>query len=245
MTFAQLILFLLFAILNLLILFKIKARTDLIIAIITSHLIVILLFNITFNSLVALQEMVLAVGMYSISILFLISGNYSQHGRFFPQKTSSQVNKSKGLAANQQNSSKNLSGNFSTTIAAALLCFVLAAAVAIILVIHEVPQINSLITEKRTKRQQDAAVNPMILPSHPVHIAVKKFYLGKKFNDNYDENTANILETSELKRIKLKDSLPKSFLLKRSSEILLIIIFLISGLLALSGREPTKALPKN
>ena len=225
----QLILFIFFVSLNLIILFKLKAKNDLIISTITSHLLIILIFNITLKSIELMQELVVAIVIFSISTLFLISQKQPQHKE--------SISKTKMGHDSNQSPIKRLLQKLPTPILASLICFVIASATILILVIHELPEINKIVAEKKIQRQKDSSINPMILPSHPVHIAVKKFYLGKKF----DEKNANYVNSgstrNQLKIIKLKDDLQKHFLLRRSSEILLAIIFIISGSLVVGSQK--------
>lgn len=113
----------------------------------------------------------------------------------------------------------------------------MAFSASVLLVVSNVPEIGKIILDKKIIRQKELEVNPMILPSHPVHIAVKKFYLGKKFNDSYCDSTSLALEKNEIRKLKLKDQLSKNFIFKRSSDIILIIVASISALLILSNKR--------
>ena len=77
----------------------------------------------------------------------------------------------------------------------------------------------------------------MILPSHPVHIAVKSFYLGKKFEEEWSDKSYANLEINERKRARLKDKLSDNFLLKRSSDVILIIVAVSTGMLLLTNKK--------
>ena len=80
----------------------------------------------------------------------------------------------------------------------------------------------------------------MILPSYAVHIAVKKFYLGKKFEDDWSDKTYAEIELNEKKRARLKDKLSDNFLLKRSSDVILIIVAVSTSLLLLGNKKTEK-----
>jgi len=67
---------------------------------------------------------------------------------------------------------------------------------------------------------------------------VKKFYLGKKFNDGDTSDAVSLaLEKNERKRAKLKDSLSENIILKRTSDIILIIVASLTALLILSNKK--------
>ena len=66
---------------------------------------------------------------------------------------------------------------------------------------------------------------------------LSKFYLGKKFNDNNSDNVAIALEKNERKRAKLKDKLSDNVILKRTSDIILIIVASLTALLILSNKK--------
>jgi hypothetical protein len=104
------------------------------------------------------------------------------------------------------------------------------------------PEISSIIQQKRLDRKNELIVNPLILPSHPVHIAVKKFYLGKKFNDNNSDSVAIAIEKNEKKRAKLKEKLADNVILKRTSDIILIIVASLTALLILSSKKTNQNL---
>ncbi len=91
--------------------------------------------------------------------------------------------------------------------------------------------------EKKFSKQNEIMENPMILPSHPVHIAVKSFYLGKKFEEEWSDKSYANLEINERKRARLKDKLSDNFLLKRSSDVILIIVAVSTGMLLLTNKK--------
>ncbi len=83
-------------------------------------------------------------------------------------------------------------------------------------------------------------MNPLLTKSHPAHVAVKKFYLGKKFNDDWKNNNYFNYEINEKKKARLKDKLADNFLLKRSSDLIVIIVSISSISLLLSRKKITE-----
>lgn len=223
MSFENFFTILIFVIISLAILFFIKTRTTRVIAIISSHLTIIFLFNIYLENFANFKEMVLVISIYSMVILFLISNNKSflidlQDEESAPTK-------------------KNLikfHGPIGITILATTIC--------ILLISISMPEISTIIQQKKLDRKNELLINPLILPSHPVHIAVKKFYLGKKFNDNTSDIVSVALEKNEKKRAKLKDKLADNIILKRTSDIILIIVASLTALLILSNKKTNQNL---
>lgn len=108
---------------------------------------------------------------------------------------------------------------------------------ALFLITKDLPEISKIVTDKQLASQNEIMLNPMILPSHPVHIAVKKFYLGKKFEEEWSDKTYVALEMNDRKRARLKDKLSDNFLLKRSSDVILIIVAISTSLLLLGTKR--------
>jgi hypothetical protein len=77
MSFGNFFTILIFVTISLAILFFIKTRTTRVIALISSHLTIILLFNFYLEHFVNFKEIVLVISIYSMVILFLISNNKS------------------------------------------------------------------------------------------------------------------------------------------------------------------------
>jgi hypothetical protein len=111
---------------------------------------------------------------------------------------------------------------------------------AVFLITKSIPDISNVIHEKEAEKQNEIIRNPMILPSYAVHIAVKKFYLGKKFEDDWSDKTYAEIELNEKKRARLKDKLSDNFLLKRSSDVILIIVAVSTSLLLLGSKKTEK-----
>jgi len=204
-----------FSLICLAILFFIKTRTNRIIALISSHLAIILLFDIYLNSFTNFKEIVLVITIYSMTVLFLISDNKSFYLELkeIPE----------------------ISNFFKLKLPLYLLIF--GTILSVILIAIKIPEVNKIISQKKINRDNEMAINPLILPSHPVHIAVKKFYLGKKFDDNLSDSISVALEKNEKKRAKLKDKLQDNIFLKSSSNIILIIVASLTALLILSSNK--------
>ena len=204
-----------FSLICLAILFFIKTRTNRIIALISSHLAIILIFDIYLSSFNNFKEIVLVITIYSMTVLFLISDNKS----FYTDL--------------KENLEKTNFFKLKFPLVLLIFCTILA----VILIAVKIPEVNKIISQKKINRDNEMVINPLILPSHPVHIAVKKFYLGKKFDDNYSDSISVALEKNEKKRAKLKDKLQDNIFLKSSSNIILIIVASITALLILSSNK--------
>jgi hypothetical protein len=209
---------LIFSTISFAILFFIKTRTTRVIALISSHLAIIFLFDIYLKSFANFKEIVLLISIYSMVILFLISNNKS----FLIDITEENFNSS------AQNIFK-----FHLPIA----IMIIGVSITIILIATTLPSINQIINQKKSDRSTELKINPLILPSHPVHIAVKKFYLGRKFNDISNDSVSVALEKNQQKRARLKDSLAENIILKRTSDIILIIVASMTTILILANKK--------
>jgi len=206
-----------FIIINFLIIFKIKNRTTIVTALIISHLVAVLFFSLSISNYNSFKEIVLALIVFSMVILFLVS-NYNPIY----------------LQANEASEFK--LSKYILFFAPVILLVFLAS----FLVIKNVTKIAELTNEKKISSQEEIIKNPMILPNHAVHIAVKKFYFGKKFEEELSDKTYVELEINERKRARLKDKLSDNFLLKRSSDVILMIVAVSTILLLLSGKKNEK-----
>jgi len=209
---------LIFSILSLVILFFIKTRTTRVIALISSHLTIIFLFNIYLKSFYNFKEIVLLISIYSMVILYLISNNKSFLADITEEKTESNT--------------KNI-----LKFHLPILIMIIGVSIIIILIATTLPSINQIINKKNIDRTSEIKVNPLILPSHPVHITVKKFYLGKKFNDITNDSVTIALEKNQQKRARIKDSLSDNIILKRTSDIILIIVASMTTILILANKK--------
>jgi hypothetical protein len=207
-----------FIAINFLILFTIKTRTTIVTTLIISHLIAVLFFSISISNYNSFKEIVLALIIFSMVILFLVS-NYNPIYLAEPETF--------------KNKHLRLFIFFIPTVSV----IIVMVFIALFSVTKNLPQISKIISDKHLTNQNEILQNPMLLPSHAVHIAVKKFYLGKKFEDNWSEKTYVELEMNDKKRARLKDRLSDNFLLKRSSDVILIIVAISASLLLLSTKK--------
>ncbi len=208
---------LIFIVINFLILFTVKSRTTTITSLILAHLVAALFFGLSIASNDAFKELVLGLIIYSMVILFLISNyDYSSFS---------------SAAANKINGWK---GRIIFYIFAG--SFFLAIFLTIFLVKRNLLPIANAIQEKKITLQNEIAANPMISTSHSAHIVVKKFYLGKGANLQNSDEINFELEANDRKIARLKDKLLDNFILKRSSDMILIIVAISSILLLLSQK---------
>lgn len=218
---AKILVALVFIVISFLIISSVKTRTTAVTTLIIAHLILVLFLSLAISSYNSFKEIVLALVVYSMVLLFLISN----HNPIFS------VEENKVL---QRRSKWSL-------LYFPLISLVIATiTVALFLIAKTVPEIAQTIADKKIEKQNEIMLNPMILPSHPVHIAVRKFYLGKKMatdgNDWVDKVQAQS-EMNERKQARLKDKLADNFLLKRSSDVILIIVAISTCLLLLGARK--------
>lgn len=207
-----------FIIINFLILFAVKTRTTTVTSLIIAHLVAVLFFSLSISNYNSFKEIVLALIIYSMVILFLIS-NYNPI-----------------YLANKEKV-KNKYSKVTWVIFPLMGLVVVTIFFALFLITKNIPEITEIVNERKLSRQIEVVKNPMILPSHPAHIAVKKFYLGKKFEDNWSEKVEKDIEINEKKKARLKDKLSDNFLLKRSSDVILIIVAMSTSLLLLGGKK--------
>ena len=210
-----------FIVINFLILFVIKTRTTIVTSLIIAHLIAVLFFSLSISNYNSFKEVVLALIIYSMVILFLVS-NYNPIY----------------LAGNEAN--KNKESRIKMFFVPMMCLIVLMLFCSLFFVAENIAQISEDVRERKMVKQEEVVKNPMILPSHAVHIAVKKFYLGKKFEEEWSDKTYAELEMNERKRARLKDKLSDNFLLKRSSDVILIIVAVSTSLLLLGTKKTEK-----
>ncbi len=218
---AKLLVVLVFVIINFLIIFVIKTRTTTVTTLIIAHLILVLFLSLSISNYNSFKEVVLALVAYSMVMLFLIS----HHNQIFSDD-------SKGAKTKR---------SIKSVILIPVIFFVVATIfTALFLITKNVPQISKTVFDKKQEKQNEVLMNPMILPSHPVHITVKKFYLGKKIEDDDNDWLDKVqvqAEINERKQARLKDKLSDNFLLKRSSDVILIIVAISTSLLLLAGKK--------
>ena len=208
---------LVFIVINFLIIFAVKTRTTTVTSVIITHLVMVLFFSLSISNYNSFKEIVLALIVYSMVILFLVS-NYN-------------VASIDSAASNKTKSQRSILV-FSSTIFLVSMIFIVLFFVA-----ANVAKVSESVRDKKISKQTEVMQNPMILPSHPVHIAVKTYYLGKKFEDGWSDKISVLLEMNEKKRARLKDKLSDNFLLKRSSDMILVIVAVLTAILILSNKR--------
>ena len=214
----KLLTILVFIAINFLILFTIRTRTTIVTALIISHLIAVLFFSLSISNYNSFKEIVLALIIFSMVILFLVS-NYNPI--YLVGSETTKIKRSQLVF-----------------FFIPMVCLVLATIfVSLFLVTTNLTKISHIVNDKQVTKQNEILQNPMILPSHPVHIAVKKFYLGKKFEGEWSDKNYVALEINEHKKARLKDKLSDNFLLKRSSDVILIIVAVSTSLLLLGAKR--------
>lgn len=213
---------LVFVLINFFIVFAVRSRTTAVTSLIVAHLIAVLFLSLSIANYNSFKEIVLALVAYSMVLLFLISNHnpiFFQSAERLPELTKGKLRWLK----------------FST-----LFFLVITVFVALFLVVKNVMTISKSIADKKLELQAEVMMNPMILPSHPVHVAVRKFYLGKKMESDGNEWADKVQlqsEINEKKQARLKDKLADNFLLKRSSDVILIIVAVSTSLLLLGARK--------
>ena len=218
MNISVLLIIIIFTLISLSILFLIKTRTTRIIAIISSQLSIIFIFNLYLTTFNNFKEFILVITIYSIVILFLISNNKS----FFVDLKEEKI--------------LNYKNNF-FKFYLPLLILIISIVSCIILMINTTTDISKIIIEKKLNQKNELLVNPLLLPSHSVHMTVKRFYLGKKFSEIPSDNVENALEENIFKRQKIKEKLSNNMMLKRTSDIIIILVGMISAILILSNKK--------
>ncbi len=218
---AKIIVALAFVVLSFLAIFFVRTRTTVVTTLIIAHLVLILFLSLSITSYHSFKEIVLALVAYSMVLLYLISNTNPIFSSV--EKISLNFRDKEFLLKSF------IALNFIAIIASAF--FVIAI---------NTSEIAKKISDKRTDREDEIMMNPMLLPSHPVHISVRKFYLGKKMTSDGDEWVDKVqarAEVNEKKQAKLKDKLADNFLLKRSSDVILIIVAISTCLLLLGTRK--------
>jgi len=215
---AQFFTLLIFIILNFLILFIVKTRTTTITSLIIAYLVAALFFSLSIASNDAFKEMVLSLIIYSMVILFLISNyDFSNMTARAPIK----IERRHHLLI--------------IYFSAALIFLTIFS--ALFSLTKNFAEISNLVIEKKITLQNDLATNPILMPSYAVHGTVKKFYLSRNFDEKKIDESNPAFEANERKIARLKDSLLDNFLLKRSSDMILIIVAISCVLLLLAQKK--------
>lgn len=215
---AQFFTVLIFIIINFAILFVVKSRTTTVTSLIIAHLVAALFFSISISGNEQFKEMVLSLIIYSMVILFLIS-NYD----FSAMSSKTKIEIERRI-------------NRIIVYLVAVLAFI-AVFAAVFSLTKNFTNLSNAVIEKKILLQGEVALNPMLLPSHPVHNTIKKFYLGRNFDAQKIDESVPQFEANERKIARLKDSLLDNFLLKRSSDMILIIVAISCVLLLLAQKK--------
>lgn len=196
---------LVFIAINLLILFAVRTRTSIVITLLISQLVAILFFSqilLNFNSF---KEVILAVVIYVMVILGVATSD-----------TASRIIN----VSEQNNLSLKSQNNKLFFVLVASGCLIIFTAVFMLII--KLPMVHHQIKEKKFNQQKELILNPIILPSHPVHKHIKKYYFHQNFFQNNDQQIANFNEEQEIKKAQMKDQLVDNFVLKRSSDVIII-----------------------
>jgi len=212
---------LVFIIINLLIIFTVKTRTTIVTSLIIAHLVAVLFFSLSISNYNSFKEIVLALIVYSMVILFLIS-NYNPI--YLAGEEPLNIKNKKRLVA----------------FFLMMIVIVVAVFLSLFLVVRTIFSVSEVVNEKKLAKQERVIERPMLLPSHPVHIAVKKFYLGKKFDDQWVDESDNEIAINQRKKAQLKDKLSDNFLLKRSSDVIILIVAVTTSMLLLGIKRNQK-----
>jgi hypothetical protein len=195
----RILVILLFIIINFLIIFVVKTRTSATTSLIIAHLILVLFLSITITSYQSFKEIVLALVVYLMVILSLISNH---------NKSYLSSHKHKSIAI--------------------FLIFIIPAIIACMasfyLAKSTIP-IANLVKEEQASRALKSTINlPGDLPDGDNIVLTN----NSKASDN-----VGVLPKNDYKMIRLKRKLSDNFLLKRSSDVILVISGFIVGLLLL------------
>ncbi|MDX2083174.1 MAG: hypothetical protein SFV53_04220 [Rickettsiales bacterium] len=186
-----------------LIIFVIRNRSNTAIALIITHLILLLFLSLSVTNYDSFKKISLAVIFYLLTLLFLI---LNQKPIFFETKKSK---------------SWQLWISYFSFGSIFIIIFLVA-----FFIVKDVAKISQIVAAQKSERQNEISKNPMISPSHSVHVTIKKFYLEKKSATD-DQIWLNKLQPQlqieERKRLRLQSKLIDNFLLRNFSDAILFI----------------------
>jgi predicted signal transduction protein with EAL and GGDEF domain len=214
MPFAQFFTLLAFIIINFLILFIVRTRTSTIISLIITNLVAILFFSISITNYNSLKEIVLSLIIYSMVVLFLIS-NYNP----LP------LNKDETLRFKLPK----IKIFLMPIVAIAFFGFFLT----LFLIANDLSRIAENIHDKEISAENKIAAEP----------DDKSLNEAPKIAQNSIQNKPSFQSNSglnDIKKARLKDKLFGNFLLKRSSDMILLIVAVATSLLLLTSRKPSE-----
>ncbi len=207
---------LVFIIINFLILFLVKTRLTIVVSLIIAHLSCVLFFSISIASFEFFREIVLALIVYSMVILFLISNEDLSHKEEAPYKKDSYTKTALKIAT--------------------IGVFFVAVFVMIFSLTKNIEDISKANLQKKEQFRSEVAINPLASKSYQAHAVVKKFYL-EDMQPNALDKIDSSFEKNDKKLARLRDKLTDNFLLKRSSDMIVIIVAISSILLLLSNKR--------
>lgn len=206
---------LVFIIINFLIIFKAKTRTTIVISLISSHLIIALLLTITIINHNAFREIILALIIYSMVILFLIS-NYNPIYL--------------GNSHNKKHSLRNIPLQLPIAILITIIAFF-----GLFFVTKNINPLSKSINKAIIAKEEKSKKNPALSKNYPSHKLVQERYFDKIAKSKILINNNNTTKIDPIKMRVLKEKLQDNFLLKRSSDIILIICAITAILLVFSA----------
>ncbi|MFM7620310.1 MAG: hypothetical protein ACKO47_01715 [Alphaproteobacteria bacterium] len=209
---------LVFVIINLLIFFAVKTRTSIVISLLISCLVTILFFSQILLNYNSFKEVILALVIYAMVILNLVISDTNSQA--------SQVKIDQKKLSSQSNhlfhkSFSKLTSKFSLAI------FFLIIFGAVLLINTRLGEIYEEVKEKKYNKQNEIILNPIMLPSHPVHQYVWQNYFNKNSQKNIQFEQSESASENEFKKAQMKNELSNNFILKRASEVLIIICGII------------------
>lgn len=221
---------LVFVIINLLIFFAVKTRTSIVISLLISCLVTILFFSQILLNYNSFKEIILALVIYAMVILNLVI---------------SDTNILIGEVKIEQKKSRwqidhFLYNAFSKFLIASFFLIIFFVALFMNLGLGSV---YDEVKEQKYNKQNEIILNPILLPSHSVHQNVKENYLTKNSSKKNELDNQEIFwSENEFKKAQMKNDLSNNFILKRSSEVLIIICGIIC--LALINLSKNNSLPE-
>lgn len=194
-------------------------RTTLVISLIISHLVCILFFSLSIANHQLFKELVLVLIAYLMVILFLISSG--------------------DVKIKEILSYREIAYKTAALKAFSLVILFTTIFITIFFISKNIEQFGQKILDEKNIIQAEIANNQMISNSHPLHEAAKEsFLLDRKSNSDFSFEAK--LTKNEKKLARLKDNLLDNFLLKRSSDMIVIVVGISAILLILSQKKLIK-----
>lgn len=188
-----------FITLNFLILFFLKKEIDQIIGLIFSYVLIIIFFTITISNYDILKEIILILSCYLITLLIIING----------------------LNSSIEIEEKSLKKFTKFVLFPFSILGIVAVFLMIILVINNISQVSNLVETRKLTQKNEELFKNNIPNQENLNLE-----LANNKNNQIKEisvKEAKFFNTSDRKRDYLKEKLSENFLLKRSSEIILLI----------------------